>query len=108
MEPKAIGLLRSSPNNRARYGGHYLGMKMELTVRNEASTDGWVAELIEVGFRVQWRPVSFGQTRYIVKAGSEFIQFDQAPSRGRKVRFDAPTDEQKRIIDALKVARVFA
>jgi hypothetical protein len=81
---------------------------MEFTVLNAASTGGWIAEAAESGLRVQWRPVSFGQTRYTVKAGTDFIQFDQAPNRGRKVRFDAPTEGQRRIIAALKAARVFA
>ncbi|MBU9468628.1 hypothetical protein LGM75_24740 [Burkholderia multivorans] len=81
---------------------------MEFTVRNAESTGGWVAELMNAGFRVQWRPVAFGQTRYTVKTDADFIQFDQAPTRGRKVRFDAPSDGQQRIIDALKAARVFA
>ncbi|WP_157130328.1 hypothetical protein [Burkholderia pseudomallei] len=77
-------------------------------MRNAASTSGWAAEVIEAGFRVQWRPAAFGETRYTVKAGADFIQFDQAPTRGRKVRVAEPSEGQQRIIAALKAARVFA
>jgi hypothetical protein len=81
---------------------------MDFTVRNSDSTGGWVARMINSGFRVLSRPVRFGESKYIVKADREFIEFTQAPSRGRKVRFDAPTDSQQRIIDALISFGVFA
>jgi hypothetical protein len=83
-------------------------MTMEFTVLNEGSTAGWVAKMIEKGFRVLWRPARFGETSYTVISGKDVIRFEQAPSRVRKVSFDGSSEGQQRIIDALKAIRVFA
>jgi hypothetical protein len=79
---------------------------MEWTVRNEAATGGWVAEMIEAGFRVLSRPVNFGETRYIVKLGEDHVAFVQAPSRGRKFSISVSTAGQQKIIAALIAVRV--
>lgn len=71
---------------------------MQFTVRNSTATPGWIVDL---GMRVSSRPVRFGETSYLVKNGTEHIEFIQAPDRGRNLNIESPSDGQKVILDRL-------
>src|SRR3546814_4442905 len=69
---------------------------MQFTVRNSTATPGWIVDL---GMRVSSRPVRFGETSYLVKNGTEHIEFIQAPDRGRNLNIESPSDGQKVILE---------
>lgn len=82
-------------------------MLVQRTVRNLASTLGWVGT-VDSSLKVLSKPAAFGATDYHVRSGDDHIKFTQEYERGRTFKIEWPTVGQLRIINILTQHGVFA
>lgn len=66
-----------------------------------AAPGGWMARLMESGFKVSYRPGRFGDTEYLVKSGSESVKVVTNSTKARSTFLAAATPGQQAIFEAI-------
>lgn len=66
-----------------------------------AAPGGWMARLMEAGYKVTYRPGRFGDAEYLVKFGGESVKFVTNSTRARSTVVAEATAGQQAILDAI-------
>lgn len=79
-------------------------MEASIKIRMKPSdfSGGWVAKMMESGFKVTSGSLPFGRTAYIIKKNGEHIKVAQGMSTALSTVIEKPTPTQLEIIAALR------
>ncbi|MDK0996949.1 hypothetical protein ACO2TQ_40195 [Burkholderia sp. OKR4-1] len=79
-------------------------MNQEVTFKakaDQAAPGGWMARLMEAGYKVSYRPGKFGDTEYLVKSSGAFVKFTTNSTRARTTVLAQASPEQQAIFEAI-------
>ncbi|WP_143281152.1 hypothetical protein [Burkholderia cenocepacia] len=68
---------------------------------DNAAPSGWMARLMEAGYKVSYRAGKFGDTKFLVKSGGAFVNFTTNSKRARTTVLEHASAEQQDIFEAI-------
>jgi hypothetical protein len=90
----------------ASFGRIIMNAEMNQKVTFKAKADnaapsGWMARLMEAGYKVSYRAGKFGDTKFLVKSGGAFVNFTTNSKRARTTVLEHASAEQQDIFEAI-------
>ncbi|MBK1902215.1 MULTISPECIES: hypothetical protein [Burkholderia] len=79
-------------------------MNLEVTFKakaDNAAPAGWMARLMDAGYKVSYRAGKFGDTEYLVKSGDTFVKIITNSTRARTTVVAQASAEQQAIFEAI-------